>query len=154
MGVYTFSFGIPVVWTSIMNFSLQCINIKQDEAMWIAITAALLSGLTSFLVARMTDILYVQVYIAIGGGYAFQFASVPLLIELGVELAYPCLEAVVGASYTASFNLLSLLFLLLFIIKTECYYWAGYVLVCCTSLTTIPLFFVKEKHKRSSIDGK
>ncbi|KAL7636258.1 UNVERIFIED_CONTAM: hypothetical protein RMT77_013016 [Armadillidium vulgare] len=187
MGVYTFSFGIPVVWTSIMNFSLQCINIKQDEAMWIAITAALLSGLTSFLVARMTDILYgylkitiiclllisslfflwyilllqevieptlIQVYIAIGGGYAFQFASVPLLIELGVELAYPCLEAVVGASYTASFNLLALLFLLLFIIKTECYYWAGYVLVCCTSLTTIPLFFVKEKHKRSSIDGK
>lgn len=182
---YVFSVGVPIVWVAVMNFSLCCIGIRQEEAMYVAITAVVLSCCTAFIAARVTDVLYghlkitcvvlllgaatcflwflllsvgaiapdlVQVYLSVAGGIALQYATVPLLIELAVELAYPCPESVVGAFLTWTFNIVSGTFLLLFLIPSSCYTWVNVVLVACTSLTVVPLAFVKETHRRRAED--
>ena len=59
-------------------------------------------------------------YISVTGGISFEYATVPLLIELAVEVAYPCPESAVGAGLTQLFNIISGVFLLLFLIPTEC----------------------------------
>ncbi|XP_018013542.1 uncharacterized protein LOC108670588 isoform X2 [Hyalella azteca] len=182
---YAFSVGVPLVWVAVMNFSLCCIGIGQEEAMFVAMAAVLLSCATAFIAARITDLIFgylkltiivllalasvcflwfllisvgvipsslVQVYLSVAGGVALQYATVPLLTEFAVELAYPCPESVVGVMIIGSFNVVSAIFLLLFLIPSQCYVWVNGVLVACTSLTIIPLIFVKETYKRRALD--
>jgi len=185
MVVFVFSYGIPVVWVGIMNFSLRCLGIGQNTSMYIAIVAITASSASAFASSRTTDLLngrlkiasivlllassvcflwYLlmcvdvlpvtlgQVYASLAGGVALQYATAPLLVELTVELAYPCHEGVVGAFLCVTFNLVGGVFLFLYWIPTECYLWSTALLVACTSLTVIPLAFVKEEYHRSNMD--
>ncbi|KAF2350283.1 Major facilitator superfamily domain, partial [Trinorchestia longiramus] len=186
---YSFSVGIPIVWVAVMNFSLCCIGIHQEESMYVALASILTSCLTAFIAARITDLIFghlkrtiivlltlasfcffwfllisanaikphmvcvaAQVYLSVVGGVSLQYATVPLLTELAVEIAYPCPESVVGVLIIGSFNIVAAAFLLLLIIPSDCYMWVNGILVACTSLTIIPLFFVKETYKRRATD--
>ncbi|XP_047482992.1 solute carrier family 49 member 4 homolog [Penaeus chinensis] len=186
LGVYSFSFGVPVVWIGVLTFSLRVIDIHQEQAMGVAVVAVCMSSVAAFVIARITDKMYghlrvtiiglllasaacflwfvlistgviepslVQVYISVAGGVSFEYASVPLLVELAVELGYPISESVTGAALTFLFNVVALVFLGLFQIPSD-YMWVSYVLLACVSLTIIPLMFVKETHKRSEADRK
>lgn len=186
LGVYSFSFGVPVVWIGVLTFSLRVINIHQEQAMGVAVVAVCVSSVAAFVIARITDKMYghlrvtiiglllasaacflwfvlistgviepslVQVYMSVTGGVSFEYASVPLLVELAVELGYPIPESVTGAALTFLFNVVALVFLGLFQIPSD-YMWVSYVLLACVSLTIIPLMFVKETHKRSEADRK
>lgn len=95
-----------------------------------------------------------QVYAAVAGGVCFEYATVPLLVELAVEIGYPIPESVTGAALTLLFNLVALVFLGLFQIPESKHLWVSYVLLACVSLTVLPLMFVKETHKRSDTDRK
>ncbi|ROT84167.1 hypothetical protein C7M84_022662 [Penaeus vannamei] len=186
LGVYSFSFGVPVVWIGVLTFSLRVIDIHQEQAMGVAVVAVCVSSVAAFVIARITDKMYghlrvtiiglllasaacflwfvlistgviepslVQVYMSVTGGVSFEYASVPLLVELAVELGYPIPESVTGAALTFLFNVVALVFLGLFQIPSD-YMWVSYVLLACVSLTIIPLMFVKETHKRSEADRK
>lgn len=95
-----------------------------------------------------------QVYAAVTGGLCFEYTTVPLLVELAVEIGFPIPENVTGASLTFIFNLVALVFLGLFQIPNSGHLWVSCVLLACVSLTIIPLFFIKETHKRSAADRK
>lgn len=95
-----------------------------------------------------------QVAAAVTGGVSFQFASVPLLMEMTVEMVYPCSENVVGAVLTTSFNVISTTFLLMFQIPVESYVWVSGVLLASQTLTIIPLLLVRETYNRTSQDTK
>nr|XP_053630818.1 uncharacterized protein LOC128687385 [Cherax quadricarinatus] len=184
---YAFSFGIPVVWIGVLNLSLIDINIYQEQAMGVAVTAVSCSSVAAFITARITDKVYghlrvtimgflvlssifflwflllttevivpslAQVYVAVAGGVSFEYATVPLLVELAVEIGYPIPESVTGAMLTFTFNLVALVFLGLFQIPIVNHLWVSYVLFGCVSLTVLPLLFVKETHKRSDTDRK
>ena len=60
-----------------------------------------------------------QVYVAVAGGLGFEYATVPLLVELAVEIGFPIPESVTGATLTFVFNIVSLVFLGLFQIPNE-----------------------------------
>lgn len=185
--VYSFSFGVPVVWIGVLTFSLLAIDIHQNEAMGVAVAAVLCSGLAAFITARITDKVYghlkitiiglllasslfflwfvllstgviepnlAQVYVSVAGGISFEYATVPLLVELAVELGYPIPESVTGATLTFLFNIVALVFLGIFQIPNIGYIWVSYVLLACVSLTTVPLLFVNETHKRFETDIK
>lgn len=55
-------------------------------------------------------------YVSVAGGMAFGMASIPLYYELGVDLSYPVPEILVSGLITASDNISSSLFLLVFLI--------------------------------------
>ncbi|XP_042858768.1 solute carrier family 49 member 4 homolog [Penaeus japonicus] len=93
-----------------------------------------------------------QAYISVTVGVACQFASVPLLLQLCLELAFPISEGVVGAVVTTCFAFVSLVFLLLFLIPDVGYVWVSYVILFSVSLSLIPVLFVKEEHKRTQAD--
>lgn len=185
--VYSFSFGVPVVWIGVLTFSLLEVNIRQDAAMGVAVTAVLCSGIAAFITARITDKVYghlkitiigllaassifflwfvllstgvvtpslVQAYISVTGGVSFEYATVPLLVELAVELGYPIPESVVGAILTLLFNIVAVVFLGLFQIPNIGYIWVSYVLLACVSLTVVPMLFVTETHKRFETDQR
>ncbi|KAL7635644.1 UNVERIFIED_CONTAM: hypothetical protein RMT77_013461 [Armadillidium vulgare] len=64
--IYTFSTSIPICWLSIINLSMECLGISQDESMWIVIAACLISIMSAILVGRLTDYFrgYMKVSIA------------------------------------------------------------------------------------------
>ena len=64
----------------------------------------------------------VQVFVSIIVALSVQYASAPLLSELVVELSYPCPENVLGSIQTLCFDIVASLFLLLFMIPTDCKY--------------------------------
>ncbi|XP_076029574.1 solute carrier family 49 member 4 homolog [Oratosquilla oratoria] len=96
---------------------------------------------------------YTQVFISVVGGLSLQYASVPLFFELAVEIAYPTPEGVTGAFITGLFNLVSTIFLTLYLIPDDTgYKWVNYVLILCTALPVPPLFLLREKYERHNTD--
>ncbi|XP_042210673.1 mucin-2-like isoform X3 [Homarus americanus] len=184
---YAFSFGIPAVWIGVLNLSLIDIQIHQEQAIGVAVTAVVCSSLAAFITARITDKVYghlrvtiigflvlsslfflwflllstqvivpslAQVYVAVAGGVSFEYATMPVLVELAIEIGYPIPESVTGAILTFCFNLVALVFLGLYQINSSTHTWVSWVLFACVSLTVLPLLFVKETHKRSDTDRK
>ncbi|XP_069958271.1 solute carrier family 49 member 4 homolog [Cherax quadricarinatus] len=94
-----------------------------------------------------------QVYVSVVGGTAFNYATYPLLYEVGVDLAYPAPEILVSGALTAAENLMSTLFLLVFFLPDAGYLWMTYVLVLSTSVTILPLLLIKFSYVRASIDA-
>ncbi|XP_045583403.2 solute carrier family 49 member 4 homolog [Procambarus clarkii] len=94
-----------------------------------------------------------QVYVSVVGGVAFNYATIPLFYEMGIDLAYPAPEILVSGAITAADNLTTTLFLSIFFIPNVGYQWVTYTLVLSTSVTIIPLFFIKFRYTRSSIDS-
>ncbi|KAB7494366.1 Disrupted in renal carcinoma protein 2-like protein [Armadillidium nasatum] len=185
--IYTFSTSIPFCWLSIINLSMECLGISQDESMWIAVAASLIAMMMTILVGRVTDyfrgymkvsiaslllgssacffwfllitekvltVSIAQVYISVILGIGLQYSAVPLMMELAVELAYPAPENAVGTMFSAMLELCDVAFLLLMMIPTDCYVWISYAVVASTSLTVIPLIFVKEVYHRSAVDDE
>lgn len=105
-----------------------------------------------FLSTGVVEATLAQVYISVTLGVALQFSSVPILLQLCLDLSYPISEGVVGAVVSFFFAFVSLGFLLLFLVPDVGYVWVSYVLVSCVSLSLVPVVFVEEKHKRTQVD--
>lgn len=93
-----------------------------------------------------------QVYVSVSVGMASGMASIPLYYELGVDLSYPVPEILVSGLITASDNISSSLFLLIFLIPNVGYEWITYTLVLSCSLPVLLMLIVKVEHNRSDID--
>lgn len=182
---YGISVGVPSAWIAVLNYSLQAINIHQDDAMWIGLAAVICSSISGLIAARLTDVVYGhirmslilnmtatlacfywfyliaggsipvvrwQVYATVVGGMSLNFLTCPLFFELAVETAYPCPEILVGGLLTGVNNLMGLIFLFIFLIPNIGYNWVTYLLLATSSLSILPLCFVKEEYARSSMD--
>ncbi|XP_068213054.1 solute carrier family 49 member 4 homolog isoform X2 [Palaemon carinicauda] len=55
---YGISVGVPSAWIAVFNYSLQAINIHQDEAKWIGVAVVLVSSIFALVSGRMTDLVY------------------------------------------------------------------------------------------------
>ncbi|XP_063873122.1 uncharacterized protein LOC135107335 isoform X1 [Scylla paramamosain] len=149
-----------VVCSSITAFIAARITDKVYGHLKVTVIALLAISSVFFLwfLLLTTQVIYPtlgQVYVAVAGGLGFEYATVPLLVELAVEIGFPIPESVTGATLTFVFNLVSLVFLGLFQIPNEAgHLWVSCVLLACVSLSIIPLIFVKETHKRSDTDRK
>ncbi|XP_037774618.1 solute carrier family 49 member 4 homolog [Penaeus monodon] len=84
-----------------------------------------------------------QVYVSVSVGMASGMASIPLYYELGVDLSYPVPEILVSGLITASDNISSSLFLLIFLIPNVGYEWITYTLVLSCSLPVLLMLIVK-----------
>ncbi|XP_063591919.1 uncharacterized protein LOC134769007 [Penaeus indicus] len=69
-----------------------------------------------FLSTGVIEATLAQAYISVTMGVSLEFASVPLLVQLGLELSFPVSEVVVGAVGAVCFSFVSLVFILLFLI--------------------------------------
>ncbi|KAL7635642.1 UNVERIFIED_CONTAM: hypothetical protein RMT77_013459 [Armadillidium vulgare] len=95
---------------------------------------------------------YAALFVAVVFAISLQYSSVPLLIELAAELAYPCPESVIGAILTIMMDIVDTVFLLVLMVPSKCFQWVSYCLLGSSFLTIIPMMFVKEVHKRSDQD--
>ena len=69
-----------------------------------------------------------------------------------VEVTYPVHESIVGGFLTAFYNLVGILFLLVFFIPNIGYVWLNYVLVGSTVVALPAVIFTKESYNRSNVD--
>nr|XP_053646555.1 solute carrier family 49 member 4 homolog isoform X1 [Cherax quadricarinatus] len=93
-----------------------------------------------------------QVYFSVIGSVSCNFATIPLLFEVGLDLAYPVQEILVSGVIVLMDNITCVIFLLAFFIPNVGYLWMTYTLVLCTSLAMMPLIFVKFEYTRLNID--
>ncbi|RXG58953.1 Disrupted in renal carcinoma protein 2-like protein [Armadillidium vulgare] len=59
---------------------------------------------------------YAALFVAVVFAISLQYSSVPLLIELAAELAYPCPESVIGAILTIMMDIVDTVFLLVLMV--------------------------------------
>ena len=71
---------------------------------------------------------------------------------MAVEVSYPVHESIVGGLLTAFYNLVGIVFLLLFFIPNIGYLWIDYLLVISTVIGLPAVILTKESYNRSSVD--
>ncbi|KAG7174835.1 Solute carrier family 49 member 4-like 3 [Homarus americanus] len=146
--------GPSIAWGSVLNYSLLPLGLHQDEAMWVAQTAMIVSSISPVVSGRFTDLFHGHVYASVVGGTAFNYATIPLFYEMGVDLAYPAPEILVSGAITAADNLISIFFFLVFFIPNVGYQWMTYTLVFSTSVSILPLLLIRFRYTRSTIDAQ
>jgi len=95
---------------------------------------------------------FICTYVFLLTGISLACASAPILFEFSVELCYPIAEGCIGTWLTLGFNILSVLFFLVFQIPGVGTGWLSYMLpVCC--LGPVPLLMMlKETYNRLDVD--
>ncbi|KAK8406269.1 hypothetical protein O3P69_007163 [Scylla paramamosain] len=93
-----------------------------------------------------------QVYVSAVGGVSFSFSTMPLFMEIAIDLVYPSPELLVTAVMVAADSVTGMIFLLLFNIPDPLYLWTTYTLTLCSSLTAVPLVAVSFPSTRMTID--
>ncbi|XP_047471292.1 solute carrier family 49 member 4 homolog isoform X1 [Penaeus chinensis] len=151
---YAVSVGPALAWVSVLNYSLLPLGIHQNEAMWVGVGGRRDLQREPRLRRPLQRPLPPpgQVYVSVSGGMASGMASIPLYYELGVDLSYPVPEILVSGLITASDNISSSLFLLIFLIPNIGYEWITYTLVLSCSLPVLLMLIVKVEYNRSDID--
>ena len=93
------------------------------------------------------------VYIMFGLSGFFLNGTIPFFFELGVELTYPVAEGITTCFITFFNNILQAIFLVVPLgnLGTK---WMLWTTVCTCAVSTIFLFFVKEKYMRSTVDQR
>ena len=81
-------------------------------------------------------------------------ACYPIFFEMCVEVTYPVHESIVGGFLTTFYNVVAVIFLLLFFIPAleANSIWINYVLVGSTVVALPAIIFTKETYNRSNID--
>ena len=69
-----------------------------------------------------------------------------------VEVTYPVHESIVGGFLTAFYNLVGIMFLLIFFIPNIGFEWINYVLVASTVVALPAIILTRESYNRSSVD--
>lgn len=95
-----------------------------------------------------------QVYVSAVGGVSCSYATVPLFIEVSIDLAYPVPEILVTGTLIAADNLAGAFFLLLFNIPDAEHLWVTYTLTLVSAVTVLPLVTLKLPKTRTDIDRK
>lgn len=85
-------------------------------------------------------------------GNSLVVATMPLAMELAMEICYPAAEGVVGGWITIWFNLITVIFLSLFSIPGIGSTWLDYVLPLSCLLALPLMAAVKEEYNRTSVD--
>ncbi|KAG0726294.1 Disrupted in renal carcinoma protein 2 [Chionoecetes opilio] len=177
--------GPPVMWMTVMDYSLLPLGFHQNKAMWVGVMAVVMAGTLPVVVGRLNDTLHRytktmlitlmllsagcffwflllsygvlpvtdwQVYVSTVGGLTFSYSTMPLFIELSINLAYPVPELLVTSVLIAADNIVGAVFLFLFNIPDEQHLWVTYTLTLCCSLTAVPLAAVTFPSTRTDID--
>ena len=81
-------------------------------------------------------------------------ACYPIFFEMCVEVTYPVHESIVGGFLTTFYNVVGIIFLLLFFIPylEDHSVWVNYVLVGATFVSLPAILLTKETYNRSNID--
>merc|ERR1712083_133154 len=100
------------------------------------------------------SIFYVQilVYILLISGTSLVVSSMPLAMELAMELCYPAAEGVVGGFISIWFNIAIVVFLSLFGIPGIGIMWLIYVLPISCLLAVPFILPIKVEYKRLGLD--
>ena len=108
-------------------------------------------------------------YLSVILSSSISFSCIPIFFEMSVEVTYPVHESIVGGFLTTFYNLVAIVFLLLFfipkyyniiIIQTNLtafvpsigYTWINYTLVAATALTLPAMLLTQETYNRSNVD--
>ncbi|XP_037071709.1 uncharacterized MFS-type transporter C09D4.1-like [Pollicipes pollicipes] len=85
---------------------------------------------------------------------SFAYSTSPLLLEYAAELSYPVSTDVIGAIISFCFNLVSALYLVLFLIKplSENTVWLNYILVFSCAMPVVLMIKTKEVYRRTNTD--
>jgi len=83
---------------------------------------------------------------------SISFSCIPIFFEMSVEVTYPVHESIVGGFLTTFYNLVAIVFLLLFFIPNIGYTWINYTLVAATALTIPAMLLTQETYNRSNVD--
>ncbi|KAK8406466.1 hypothetical protein O3P69_007252 [Scylla paramamosain] len=57
VAIYGIFVGPPIAWTTVLNFSVLPLGFHQDKAMWMGVTAVIVSGLAPIVAGRFNDLL-------------------------------------------------------------------------------------------------
>ena len=94
----------------------------------------------------------VQIYISVILSASISFSCYPIFFEMTVEVTYPVHESIVGGFLTGFYNLVGIVFLLLFLVPNIGYVWINYVLVGATAVGLPAILFTEETYNRSNVD--
>jgi len=86
-------------------------------------------------------------------GISLSCACAPIAFEFAVELCYPIAEGTIGTWLTLWFNMLAVVFFLIFQIPNVGTQWLNYVLAPSVLLPLPLLLLVTEQYKRGDLDG-
>lgn len=110
--------------------------------------------LTSVKVIQFENLSTVKIWVIILLllGTSFVIATMPLVMELAMEICYPAPEGVVGGWITIWFNIITVVFLSVFSIHGIGTSWMDYVLPA-TCLLALPfMIIIKEEYNRSNVE--
>ncbi|XP_045597646.1 solute carrier family 49 member 4 homolog [Procambarus clarkii] len=93
-----------------------------------------------------------QVYVSIIGGIACNYATIPLFLEVGQDLAYPVPELLLSGLMIGMDNIVTVCVLLAFFIPNVGYLWMTYTLLLSATLSMLPLLLIKFHSTRLIID--
>lgn len=93
-----------------------------------------------------------QVYVSVILSASISFSCYPIFFEMTVEVTYPVHESIVGGFLTAFYNLVGIMFLLIFFIPNIGFEWINYVLVASTVVALPAIILTRESYNRSSVD--
>ncbi|XP_037774619.1 solute carrier family 49 member 4 homolog [Penaeus monodon] len=158
---YAVSVGPALAWVSVLNYSPLPLGIHQVLKMGILIRRGHVGGVAAVVSSSVSPSspaasttaspARASVRIRVCGD-GFRNGVNPAVYELGVDLSYPVPEILVSGLITASDNISSSLFLLIFLIPNVGYEWITYTLVLSCSLPVLLMLIVKVEHNRSDID--
>ncbi|XP_045129384.1 solute carrier family 49 member 4-like isoform X2 [Portunus trituberculatus] len=177
--------GPPLVWLTVIDYSLLPLGFHQEKAMWVGVSALMVSSLLPVVVGRLNDLLRGhtktlllvlmmtttvfffwflllsygvlpvtdwQVYVTAVGSLSFSLSTLPLFMEMAIDLVYPSPELLVTAVMIAADNVTGMVFLFLFHIPDSLHLWTTYTLTLCSSITIVPLVAVSFPTTRMTID--
>ena len=96
--------------------------------------------------------LQLTLYLLLIPGTSFALTSSPITFELAVELGFPVSEGVIGGWMTGWFNVLGMVFFLIFLIPDIGVRWLNYVPPVSVLLPLAAIAMVKERYNRMAVD--
>ena len=118
-----------VILTTAVGFLMDKLKHKMKATLLVLISLASLGFIWLLLIClQVVAHSEVFIYIAVIASASVSFACYPIFFEMTVEITYPVHESIVGGFLTGFYNLVAIVFLLIFFIPNIGYLWINYVL--------------------------
>ena len=118
-----------VILTTAVGFLMDKLKHKMKATLLVLISLASLGFIWLLLIClQVVAHSEVFIYIAVIASASVSFACYPIFFEMTVEITYPVHESIVGGFLTGFYNLVAIVFLLIFFIPKVGYLWINYVL--------------------------
>ena len=118
-----------VILTTAVGFLMDKLKHKMRATLMVLISLASIGFIWLMLIClKVVNHSEEFIYFAVIGSASVSASCYPIFFEMTVEITYPVHESIVGGFLTGFYNLVAIVFLLLFFIPNIGYLWISYAL--------------------------